>query len=136
MNPTDAEKEGRRRQLEAIKKLDDSELLMAYAYGYKNPNLDWGDPVVKVVIDTRLATRIAEGTKAIAEITKASRTELTRLVDSSDRLEGLTKTLKHLTWVLIVLTVLAVVVPIGIEIWHAYHEPQTVPVSAPLKQEP
>ena len=127
MNETPEEKEGRRRHLEAIKKLDDDELLTAYAYGYRNPNLDWGDPVVKAVIDTRLATRIAAGTRAIADITDSSRAEVKRLANSSDGLESLTKTLKNLTSALIFLTVLAAPVPFGIEVWKAYHEPITLP---------
>ena len=43
------------------------------------------------------------------------------LSSSSDRLERLTKTLRNLTWVLIVLTFLAVLVPAGLDFWKAYH---------------
>ena len=39
------------------------------------------------------------------------------LSSSSDRLERLTKTLRNLTWVLIVLTFLAVLVPAGLDFW-------------------
>jgi hypothetical protein len=56
------------------------------------------------------------------------------LAASSDRLENLTKTLKNLTWALIVLTFFAVAIPIGIEVWKASHEPHTSHVSEP--QEP
>src|SRR5258708_37167659 len=52
---------------------------------------------------------------------------------SSERLEGLTITLKTLTLVLVFLTIVAAIVPIGIEVWKAYHEPQTAPVSGPLE---
>jgi len=63
-------------------------------------------------------------------------TEVSILSSSSDRLERLTVALKNLTIVLTALTVLAVFVPIGIEVWKAYHESQSEPVSAPTKQEP
>jgi hypothetical protein len=46
---------------------------------------------------------------------------ISSLTSSSDRLEGLTRRLNRLTWVLIILTFLAVLVPIGLEIWNAYH---------------
>lgn len=42
------------------------------------------------------------------------------LISYSDRLERLTRTLKRLTVVLIVLTFFAVVVPIGVEVWNAF----------------
>ena len=50
-----------------------------------------------------------------------------RLADSSVEMEQLTKKLNRLTCVLIVLTALAVLVPVGVEIWHAYLE-----LTAPL----
>ena len=43
---------------------------------------------------------------------------ITDLTASSVRLEGVTKRLYWLTWALIVF---AVMVPIGIEVWRAYH---------------
>ena len=46
--------------------------------------------------------------------------EAKRLADSSEELESLTKRLKTLTWVLIFLTALAAIVPIGIEICKAF----------------
>jgi hypothetical protein len=46
-------------------------------------------------------------------------TETKRLADSSEKLERLTIKLKDLTWALIILTILAAAVPIGIELWKA-----------------
>lgn len=47
-----------------------------------------------------------------------------RLAASSNKLEGLTITLKWLTITLIVITVLASAVPVGIELWKAYQKPE------------
>ena len=58
--------------------------------------------------------------KLITETTHVQR-EVGLLTASQERLEGLTKTLRWLTWVLVALTFLATVVPIGIEVWKAYH---------------
>ena len=67
--------------------------------------------------------------KETERLTKATQT----LAASSDRLEKLTKKLKNLTWVLIVLTILATGVPIGIEIWKA-KEVTPAKVVEPLPQ--
>lgn len=45
-----------------------------------------------------------------------------KLDSSSDRLETLTQKLNRLTWALIWLTVFAIAVTIGIEVWHAKRE--------------
>jgi hypothetical protein len=58
--------------------------------------------------------------------------EVAKLGSSSGKLETLTTTLRNLTWVLIFLTFVAAAVPIGIEVWKAFHEPQTAPVSEQL----
>jgi hypothetical protein len=77
--------------------------------------------------------RLEELTTGLIDVTAKVHHEVGLLADSSDRLEKLTATLKSLTWALILLTVLAALVPIGIEIWHALHETpvpraqQTVP---------
>jgi hypothetical protein len=107
------------RQLADIKKLSDDDLLLAYLWGHRNPNIDPLDPVVKAVFEGRLLSQISDATK--------------RLADSSDKMERLTTRLKNLTWILIFLTITAVIVPVGIETWNAYNEAQTAPVSAPPK---
>jgi hypothetical protein len=48
--------------------------------------------------------------------------EVAILSSSSDRLEGLTRTLKNLTWALILLALLTAAVPILVEEWKARHE--------------
>jgi hypothetical protein len=119
-------KEDIQRQINAIKALSDDDLWEAYYYGYRNPNLDSHDSVVKAVIESRFLTRIADETKlldasikALGVINTLSATEVHRLADSSDKLERLTRTLRNLTWVLILLTVITAIIPIGIEIWKA-----------------
>jgi hypothetical protein len=83
---------------------------------------------------------LAEYSKTLAilteEMVKETRNvhqEVALLTDSSNRLEKLTVTLKSLTIWLIILAVLAVVVPVGIEIWRAVREEPVVlrPPSAP-----
>jgi hypothetical protein len=77
--------------------------------------------------------RLLSASNALTDATNNVHQEIMLVKDSSRHLEKLTSTLRNLTWALILLTVLAAVVPIGIEIWKAYHEPQNVHVSAPLE---
>jgi len=52
MQLTPAERESRQRQLQAIKKMDDDALLIAYSYGTNNyPNIDAYDPVSYTHLD-------------------------------------------------------------------------------------
>jgi hypothetical protein len=67
--------------------------------------------------DDRLAGLITSLTDATNKVHQ----EVAILNSSSDRLEGLTRRLNRLTWVLIILTFLAVVVPAGLDFWKAYH---------------
>lgn len=53
------------------------------------------------------------------------------LVTSSGRLEDLTKVLRNLTLALIVLTIAAAVVPVGIEVWHISHVPEVKVIALP-----
>jgi hypothetical protein len=58
--------------------------------------------------------------------TEESAQQVKRLADSSDKVEKLTQTLNNLTLALLFLTILAVIVPIAIEVWKAtreLHEP-------------
>jgi hypothetical protein len=73
--------------------------------------------------------------QALTNATEQVHRDVERLTASSTTLETLTRTLKNLTWALILLTVLAAAVPIAIEIWKAHHEIQAVPSLAPLQPE-
>jgi hypothetical protein len=90
-------------------------------------------PIVQMVIQHRLQTRLAELTGNLAEASTKIYEEVARLANSSEKLESLTKRLNRLTWVLIGLTALAVVTPIGIEAWKAHQESQPAHVSAQLQ---
>src|ERR1035441_6991902 len=96
--------ENAERHLAAILRLPEDEQLLAFARGHTNPNLDPYDPIVKAAIESRLLGRIANETKELARITEESRTQVTRLVDSSKSIEMLTTKLNRLTWTLIVMT--------------------------------
>ena len=68
----------------------------------------------------------AAQTNLIVKATSDSSEYLKVLASSSENLEKLTKRLNTLTWVLIILTFFAVVTPIAVEVWKAYHpEPRT-----------
>ena len=79
----------------------------------------------------------------ISNMTEATRDvhrEVTILTQSSRHLERLTARLKGLTWVLIILTFVAVIVPVGLEIWKVYREAEnarfmieTRPAQAPQR---
>lgn len=100
------EVEGRKRQLAALRKLGDDDLLIAYAYGFKDPNVDSGDTLTKAVLDTRI----------------------------SMRMEKLTVQVFRLTVGLFILTFIAVVEPIAIEWWHANHEKPPIVIVQPPPQ--
>ena len=128
-----------RRHLAAINNLTDEQLWYAYKNGFWDPNLDRHDPVVKAVIETRLFQRFEAATTDLQHINEESKEQVKRLADSSDMMETLTRKLKNLTWALIVLTIAAVVVPIGIEVWKAHYAAptsQTTPVLEPRKPSP
>jgi hypothetical protein len=129
MRETPQEKEGKHRHLEAIKGLEDDTLLLAYAFGRTTyPNVDVADVLVKAVIDTRLATRIVEGTKQITSTTE-------QLVKSSDRLETLTDKLKSLTWVLIIFAVVQIVIA-GVQTWKMFQPEKPIQVVVQPPQSP
>jgi len=70
----------------------------------------------------RFLGRIGDETIKLTTATENVRNAVVALAKSSDRLEVLTAKLKNLTWALIFLTVVAIVVPIGIEGWKAYRQ--------------
>jgi hypothetical protein len=96
------------------------------------------DTWARAEIARRQSVRLAELITALNQATEKVQTEVTDLTASSTKLEDLTKTLKNLTWVLIVLTFLAAAVPIGIEFWKAQREHQdaqpATPAPAPTSQ--
>jgi hypothetical protein len=73
-------------------------------------------------------------TERLIVATQQVHQEVAILSSSSDRLETLTKKVKNLTWALFFLTLSAAIVPIGIEVWKAYHEPPTTLQTVPPKQ--
>lgn len=81
-------------------------------------------------LQRRYLKDVGSQVERLVEATNHVHREVGLLADSSNKLEGLTVRLKNLTWVLIFLTFLAAAVPIGIEVWKAYHELQIKPVSA------
>jgi hypothetical protein len=70
---------------------------------------------------SNLIMRLNDATGKVAD-------EVRALASSSDRLEALTKKLNFLTIVLVVLTVVAVATPIGIEIYHANNADKKIAV--------
>jgi hypothetical protein len=78
------------------------------------------DTWARAELARRRDERISELITSLTDATNKVHQEVAILSSSSDRLERLTKRLNGLTWVLIVLTSIAVVVPIGL-IWNAYH---------------
>lgn len=130
---------------------------MSYAFG------DWGDatpsnmrtwPEDKLVacmdydgggqyatraraeIARRQNEQIKDLLSEVSAVTDRVRGETAKLTSSSQKMEDLTNTLKNLTWALIVLTIAAVAVPIGIEVWKASHESHiALPASPPEPKE-
>ena len=77
---------------------------------------------------------------SMTDTTRDVHREVTILTQSSRHLERLTARLKGLTWVLIILTFVAVIVPVGLEIWKVYREAEnarfmieTRPAQAPQR---
>jgi uncharacterized membrane protein YqjE len=65
------------------------------------------------------SARLEQLTLAIIETSRDSNRQITALNESSTKVEALTVALKNLTLVLIVLGILGLLLPIGIEVWHA-----------------
>jgi hypothetical protein len=82
-------------------------------------------------IARRQTVRLAELITVLNQATDRVQTEVTGLTTSSTHLEDLTKTLRNLTWVLIVLTFIAAALPVGVEIWKARHEQVISPPPEP-----
>jgi hypothetical protein len=86
----------------------------------------------KVEFERRQHIQLSELMQSLGNATNKVHEEVAILNSSSDRLEKLTKTLKNLTWALIVLTIAALIVPIGVEVWKANrHEVQDVRIVEP-----
>jgi hypothetical protein len=86
------------------------------------------------ILQRRHLMAVAHEVAKLREVSAKMHTEVGILANSSGKLEQLTERLNHLTWVLIILTVLAIASPIGIEVWKAYHEPQPLRPSAQVEQ--
>ena len=80
----------------------------------------------------RLSESLGHVENAVFQVEQAVKS----LTKSSEHLEGLTKRLEALTWVLIILTALSVVTPIGIEIWKAAREAPPPPPQHSAPQTP
>jgi Na+-transporting methylmalonyl-CoA/oxaloacetate decarboxylase gamma subunit len=65
--------------------------------------------------------RLESLTEALIKETGNVRQEVAILASSSEKLERLTLRLNGLTWVLIILTFLAIAVPVGVEVWKSYY---------------
>jgi hypothetical protein len=77
------------------------------------------------------SSRLEKLSEALIKETSNVHREVAILGASSTKLESLTVRLNTLTWILIFLTALALI-PVGKDLWKAYHESQTAPVSAPM----
>jgi hypothetical protein len=82
----------------------------------------------QVITLSKSSTALLTSTDTLVKETTNVHSEVARLTGSSTKLEKLTIRLNRLTWVLVLLTFFAVCVPIGIEVWKAYHEPESEPV--------
>jgi hypothetical protein len=80
-----------------------------------------GDVHAGVETLTQSSVKLEKLTEALIDETTNVHREIAWLANSSGKLETLTATLKNLTWALIFLTVAAIVVSLGIEIWKSYH---------------
>jgi hypothetical protein len=83
-----------------------------------------------------LIGRLTQATDTVVGGVEGLKQEVSILTSTSDRLESLTRKLNLLTIILIVLTLFAVIIPIGIEIYHAKYEenkstPPVVVVASP-----
>lgn len=92
------------------------------------------DAWARAEIERRNSMRLAELVTVLNQATDKVQSEVTDLTTSSTHLEDLTKTLRNLTWVLIVLTFIAAAVPIGIEVWRAKHVEPALPAPPPPSQ--
>lgn len=79
----------------------------------------------------RQANRLSESLNLVEAAVLQVERAVKALTMSSEHLEGLTRRLRTLTWILIVLTALALITPIGIEIWHISHIPEVKVISLP-----
>jgi hypothetical protein len=93
--------------------------------------------LVEEEINQRFLGRIGDLTERLIAAVNQVEGAVKDLVSSSDRLERLTVRLNFLTIVLVVLTVFAVLTPLGVEIWHFYHpEKDSVPILFRLPSPP
>jgi hypothetical protein len=84
-----------------------------------------------------LLEHLGQITVKVSSEVKGLATEVKTLSSSSDRLEALTRRLNGLTIALVALTILAVIVPVGIEVYHAQQEDKKpTAVQTPSTTEP
>ena len=112
---------------ETVRNLPNDDLLNLLDRGVERTIADW----IRDELQRRHLCNIADQTKELIAATSQVHDEVSVLAHSSERLETLTRRLNRLTWVLIILTALAVIVPIGIEAWKVSREPQTAPATMP-----
>jgi len=79
------------------------------------------DTWARAELARRRDERLSELISSLTDATNKVHQEVAILNSSSGKLEGLTRRLNGLTWVLIILTFFAVVVPAGLDFWKAYH---------------
>jgi hypothetical protein len=100
---------------ETLQKVSDSDLMRIMML---NPG-GVADAWARSELAGRQIVRLREVVQSLKDATHEVYHEVAILSSSSDRLEALTKKVKNLTWALFFLTLLAAIVPIGIEIWKA-----------------
>lgn len=113
---------------ESAKQATDEELLKAHTIA---PLFAQQAAIIREELTSRRLREIGNLIETLRHATVNVGTQVSNLSASSDRLEGLTKRLNTLTWVLIALTLAAVVTPIGFEIWHLSHVPEVKIIALP-----
>lgn len=97
---------------------NDELLFMLYSLPASTEWKEW----IAAELAHRQANRLSEALNDVENAILQVGLAVKDLTKSSERLENLTVRLKFLTWVLIVLTALAIITPIGIEVWRAYRD--------------
>ncbi len=95
-----------------------------------------GEVAARLAVLNESSARLEQLSKALVQVTEQSNQQIAALIEtsrdsnqqikalneSSAKMETLTIALKNFTVALIILGVLSILVPIGIEIWHAIRE--------------
>ena len=85
--------------------------------------------LIEEELSQRFLGRIGDSTDRLITAVNDVEGAVKDLISSSDRLEKLTVRLNYLTIVLVALTILSVLTPLGVEVWHVYRpEKEPAPI--------